>query len=110
VFFLIWGFKRYLTQLAMVTLVCGHCQRPSAHPVRKVVTKFTLFWIPLFPTSTKYVLQCTFCGFAQELPREEAERLAALPPAQPAPVEPQGGPQGEPQSQTLPSHYQDRAE
>jgi hypothetical protein len=81
VFFVIWGFKRYVSAIAMLTLVCGHCQRPTAHPLRKVVTKFTLFWIPLFPTSTKYVLQCSFCGYAQQLPQEEAERLQATAPA-----------------------------
>jgi hypothetical protein len=88
-FFVIWGFKRYLTQLAMVTLVCGHCQRPTAHPVRKVVTKFTLFWIPLFPTSTKYLLQCTFCGYGQYVSQDEAERLAVMPAT---PMEPQASP------------------
>ena len=78
-FFIIWGFRRYVSALAMLTLVCGHCQRPTAHPLRKVVTKFTLFWIPLFPTSTKYTLQCSFCGYAQHVPREEADRLIAEP-------------------------------
>ena len=103
-FFVIWGFKRYLTQLAMVTLVCGHCQRPTAHPVRKVVTKFTLFWIPLFPTRTKYLLQCTFCGYAQELPREEAERLVASPPAMPS-VSPTPG---VPSQESLPPEHRDQ--
>jgi hypothetical protein len=85
--FVIWGFRRYLTQLAIVTLVCGHCQRPTAHPVRKVVTRFTLFWIPLFATSKKYLLQCTFCGHAQYVAQDEAERLATMPgsPAEPEP-------------------------
>jgi hypothetical protein len=81
VFFVIWGFKRYVTALAMLTLVCGHCQRPTAHPLRKVVTKFTLFWIPLFPTSTKYVLQCSFCGYAQQVSKEESERLLVSAPS-----------------------------
>jgi hypothetical protein len=80
VFFVIWGFKRYVTALAMLTLVCGHCQRPTAHPLRKVVTKFTLFWIPLFPTSTKYALQCSFCGYAQQVSKEESERLQTTAP------------------------------
>jgi zinc-ribbon family len=77
VFFVIWGFKRYVTALAMLTLVCGHCQRPTAHPLRRVVTKFTLFWIPLFPTSTKFVLQCSYCGYSQQVSKEESERLQA---------------------------------
>jgi zinc-ribbon family len=86
-FFVIWGFKRYVSALAMLTLVCGHCHRPTAHPLRKVVTKFTLFWIPLFRTSTKYVLQCSYCGVAQTLPEAEAERLMAAAPTGEAHVE-----------------------
>lgn len=74
---IIWGFKRYVSTLAMLTLVCSRCSQPSAHPLRKLITKFTLFWIPLFPTSTKYTLQCTYCGFAQHIPKDEAERLVA---------------------------------
>ena len=85
-FFVIWGFRRYVTALGMLTLVCGHCQRPTAHPLRKVVTKFTLFWVPLFPTSTKYVLQCTFCGYAQQIGQDEADRLLASPPTPVAPT------------------------
>lgn len=89
--FIVWGFKRYVSTLAMLTLVCVGCHQPTAHPLRKVVTKFTLFWVPLFPTSTKYTLQCTFCGYAQQLPTEEAERLLAgqtQPPAQTVPGRP----------------------
>jgi hypothetical protein len=93
-FFIVWGFRRYATQLAMLTLVCGQCQRPTAHPLRRVVTKFTLFWIPLFRTSTKYTLQCTFCGAAQHVTPEEAERLLAAPPPMPTtPPEPSVPPQ-----------------
>jgi hypothetical protein len=99
-FFVIWGFKRYVSTLAMLTLVCGHCQRPTAHPLRKVVTKFTLFWIPLFRTSTKYVLQCSYCGVAQSLPESEAERLMAG--AQTG----QGNVEGSP-SNPLPPQYRD---
>ncbi len=99
-FFIIWGFRRYGTQLAMLTLVCGRCQRPTAHPLRKVVTKFTLFWIPLFRTSTKYTLQCTFCGAAQYVTPEEAERLQAAPPA-PEPTAPP--------TPSVPPQYQERS-
>jgi hypothetical protein len=99
-FFVIWGFKRYVSALAMLTLVCGRCQRPTAHPLRRVVTKFTLFWIPLFPTSTKYVLQCSFCGYTQQVPKEESERLMASAPGAVGPAE---------DSSRAPSAYDDPA-
>ncbi|WP_149181796.1 zinc-ribbon domain-containing protein [Streptomyces sp. TRM49041] len=74
---IIFGTKGYLYQLAMVTLVCGRCGHPAAHAVRKRVTKFTLFFVPLFPVSTSYRTQCAFCGAEQKITAEEAERLAA---------------------------------
>lgn len=74
---IIFGTKGYLYQLAILTLVCGHCGNPSAHTLRKRVTKFTLFFVPLFPVSTKYATQCTFCGAEQKVTGEQAERLQA---------------------------------
>ncbi|MDO0913183.1 zinc-ribbon domain-containing protein [Streptomyces sp. DT2A-34] len=72
---IIFGTKGYLYQLAILTLVCGQCGNPAAHTLRKRVTKFTLFFVPLFPISTKYATQCTFCGADQKVPQEQAEQL-----------------------------------
>lgn len=33
--------------------------------------------MPLFPFSTKYATQCTFCGAEQQVTREQAEQLQA---------------------------------
>jgi hypothetical protein len=74
---IIFGTRGYLFQLAMLTLVCGSCGNPAAHTLRKRVTKFTLFFVPLFPISSKYTTQCTFCGAQQRLPKEQAEQLQA---------------------------------
>ncbi|CAM5564323.1 zinc-ribbon domain-containing protein [Streptomyces xanthochromogenes] len=78
---IIFGTRGYLYQLAMLTLVCGRCGNPSAHAVRKYVTKFTLFFVPLFPLSTKFRTQCTFCGLEQQITKEQAEGLLAQPVA-----------------------------
>ncbi|MET8828638.1 zinc-ribbon domain-containing protein [Streptomyces sp. NPDC004610] len=74
---IIFGTKGYLYQLAILTLVCGRCGNPAAHTLRKRVTKFSLFFIPLFPVSTKYLTQCTFCGAEERVSEEQAERLQA---------------------------------
>ncbi|WNI22449.1 zinc-ribbon domain-containing protein [Streptomyces sp. ITFR-16] len=74
---IIFGTRGYLYQLAVLTLVCGWCGNPAAHTLRKRVTKFTLFFVPLFPISTKYATQCTFCGGEQKIPREQADQLLA---------------------------------
>ncbi|EGX58557.1 hypothetical protein SZN_17007 [Streptomyces zinciresistens K42] len=84
---IIFGTKGYLYQLAILTLVCGRCGNPAAHTLRKRVTKFTLFFVPLFPVSTKYATQCTFCGAEQHVGGEQAGQLQAQAAA--------GGPGGQ---------------
>ncbi|MFJ6760808.1 MULTISPECIES: zinc-ribbon domain-containing protein [unclassified Streptomyces] len=74
---IIFGTAGYLYQLAILMLTCRHCGTPAAHTVRKYVTKFTLFFVPLFPISTKFATQCTFCGMEQEVPKEWAEQSQA---------------------------------
>ncbi|MEU1178588.1 zinc-ribbon domain-containing protein [Streptomyces sp. NPDC005820] len=72
---IIFGTKGYLYRLAILTLVCGRCGNPAAHTLTKRVTKFTLFFVPLFPVSTTYLTQCTFCGAEEKVTGEQAERL-----------------------------------
>ncbi|MEV4056985.1 zinc-ribbon domain-containing protein [Amycolatopsis sp. NPDC049688] len=110
---LIWGWRTRIYVLAMTTFLCGRCGNPASHAVRKAVTKFTLFFIPLFPISVKYTAQCTFCGIENRIPKEDAVRLQAQEEqnqAQPqaAPGYPQQGlPQGLPQQGVQhPSGYQ----
>ncbi|WP_433545669.1 zinc-ribbon domain-containing protein [Streptomyces sp. CA-294286] len=74
---IIFGTKGYVHQMAMLMLLCGQCGNPAAHALRKRVTKFTLFFVPLFTVSSKYATQCTFCGAERRVEREEAERLQA---------------------------------
>ncbi|QKV79824.1 zinc-ribbon domain-containing protein [Amycolatopsis sp. Hca4] len=99
---LIWGWRTRIYVLAMTTFLCGRCGNPASHAVRKAVTKFTLFFIPLFPISVKYTAQCTFCGIENRIPKEDALRLQAQEEqgqAQaatgypPHPSQPQGFPQ-----------------
>jgi len=89
---IIFGTKGYLYQLAILTLVCGQCGNPSAHTLRKRVTKFSLFFVPLFPISTKHATQCTFCGAEQKVTKEQAEQLLAHAAAGPAGQGQQGRP------------------
>jgi hypothetical protein len=74
---IIFGTRGYLHQLAILTLVCGRCGNPAAHTLRKRVSKFTLFFVPLFAYSVKHSSQCTFCGAESELSAAEAESLLA---------------------------------
>ncbi|MEU5696483.1 zinc-ribbon domain-containing protein [Actinosynnema sp. NPDC020468] len=82
---IIWGYRTKVFVLAMLTLVCGQCGNPAAHALRKNVTKFTLFFIPLFPIGVKHSIQCAFCGVTNRLTKEQAQQLLA----QHQPVHPQ---------------------
>ncbi|WP_201298126.1 zinc-ribbon domain-containing protein [Nocardia sp. CY41] len=74
---LIWGWQKRIHTLAMITLLCGRCGNPAAHALRKLVTKFTLFFIPLFPLSTKHHLECTWCGASSPVAAPQLPDLLA---------------------------------
>ena len=98
----IYGWKTYVQVLAVLQLVCGQCGNASEHVLRKLTTKFTLFFIPLFPFSTKFSTQCTFCGMEQRITKEQAEQLQA----QAAGIQPQAQGYGQPQQQPGQQPYQ----
>ncbi|MFC5142203.1 zinc-ribbon domain-containing protein [Actinomycetospora rhizophila] len=81
---LIFGTRRTVTQLALVVLTCVNCHRSAANAILRAVTRFTLFFIPLFPVRTRWATQCTACGFLMWVEKGQAEQLAAAPPAPPA--------------------------
>ncbi len=74
---LIFGWQRRIHTLAMITLVCGRCGNPAAHALRKLVTKFTLFFVPLIPLSTKHYLECTWCGASSPIAAPQIPGLVA---------------------------------
>ncbi|ROS40580.1 zinc-ribbon domain-containing protein [Amycolatopsis thermoflava] len=82
---LIYGWRKSVQELATATYLCGNCQNPSAHALRRAVTKFTLFFIPLFPISSKYFTVCTFCGMTNKLTKDEAQQVQAMQQQAPAP-------------------------
>jgi hypothetical protein len=81
-FLIIWGFKTYTKTLAMLNLACrnGHV---AAHRLVKVTRKFTIFFIPLFPVSTKYVSVCAGCGLQLPWDKETADAAVAQASAEP---------------------------
>ncbi|HKS44128.1 MAG TPA: zinc-ribbon domain-containing protein [Amycolatopsis sp.] len=75
---LIYGWRKRVLHLATATYLCGQCHNPTAHALRRAVTKFTLFFIPLFPISSKYFTVCTFCGATNQLSKAEAQQVLAV--------------------------------
>lgn len=81
---IIFGTRRTVAQLALVVLTCANCHRSAAHALLKAVTKFTLFFVPLFAVRTRYGHQCTACGVLTWIDKAQAEQLRQAPPAPPA--------------------------
>jgi len=74
---LIFGLSAKQLLLATLSYVCEVCGNQAAHQLVKRVNRFTLFFIPLFPVSTRYIDTCSFCGRSIEVPRDRAEVAAA---------------------------------
>ena len=67
-----------VTEVLLSTLVftCETCGSNAAHQLTKQNRKFSLFFIPLFSVSTKYLDRCTACGRIIEVSKEQAESAA----------------------------------
>lgn len=73
---LIFGLGVSESLLATLVFVCETCGNNAAHQLIKRVRKLSLFFIPIFPVSTKYVDGCTACGRMLEVSRDQAEMAA----------------------------------
>jgi len=69
---LILGFGVSDVLLGTLVYVCDRCGQNAAHEVVKRVRKFTLFFVPLFPASTRHLDTCTACGRTVELSQQQA--------------------------------------
>ncbi len=74
----IFGFRRTLATMAMLTLACrnGHV---AAHRLIKATRWFTLFFIPRIPYNSKYLTVCAQCGTQVAWSRADAEAAARAP-------------------------------
>ena len=66
---LIIGFgQRKTQQLGTIGLMdCPRCGNTSEWPVHRERTYFSLFFIPLIPYSTRYLLSCPVCRESREI-------------------------------------------
>jgi hypothetical protein len=73
------GVRVYSDLLATVAYVCENCGQHAAHYLTKRIRRITVFFLPLFPMSTKYVDTCFHCGRVLQIPRQRAEAAARQP-------------------------------
>ncbi len=77
--FIIWGFRNTEKILGYTEQPyrCTHCNNVAHHKVFRRIHWFTLFWIPIIPTSFKYFGCCPICNYGQQLKKEQAMELAS---------------------------------
>jgi hypothetical protein len=75
---IIFGTRSTLQMLALLHFVCGHCSNPAAQRVMKRVLKFTLFFVPLFPLSKAYYVECVYCGQQSYIDRAQADNYVTF--------------------------------
>lgn len=73
---LIIGMSMKTVLVALFTYVCERCGTAAAHEVTRHVRRVTLFFIPLFPVSTRYRDRCTACGRVNDISAEQADWAA----------------------------------
>ena len=75
--FILFGTRAMVRVLATVSYLCTQTNQPAAHRLVKVTRWFTLFFIPIFPFSRRYVLTCIACGQQSKLTQEQADQIVA---------------------------------
>ncbi|MGX6603340.1 zinc-ribbon domain-containing protein [Micromonosporaceae bacterium Da 78-11] len=75
--FLIFGFRTKGFPQGWVAMVCQVCGQAGNLFLIREVTKFSLFFIPLFPVRTRYVAECQnpMCRTRHKVSGSEARRL-----------------------------------
>jgi len=81
----IYGFRSRNKVMGQTQSVCPQCQRSGFQTVVRSSRWFTLYFIPLFPYSTKTIARCNLCGFQYAIDNKQANVL--FPQGQPAPQE-----------------------
>ncbi|GLY99905.1 zinc-ribbon domain-containing protein [Actinoplanes sp. NBRC 103695] len=66
--FILFGFRTSDQRLGVRTMLCDVCGNTAAQGLVKRTTKFTLFFIPLFPVKRPtYFRECTHCGAGRQV-------------------------------------------
>lgn len=74
---IIFGFGHQKSQTLgqIPNMDCPRCNNTSQWPIFKVRTYFSLFFIPLIPYKTQYLLACPVCRETREITEGEKDRF-----------------------------------
>ncbi|MFZ7089273.1 zinc-ribbon domain-containing protein [Curtobacterium sp. RRHDQ10] len=74
---IIFGTRGMSKLLGVLFYACAYCHQEAAQRLVQRATWFTLFFIPVFPFSTRRTISCAYCGGQTDLDKETAERFVA---------------------------------
>ena len=57
---------------------CNHCGNDDYWVLTRIMTWFTLFFVPIFPYSIKYFLSCPVCQYGLTLDSKQSDELRPL--------------------------------
>lgn len=57
---------------------CNHCNNDEYWVLTRIMTWFTLFFIPVFPYEIKYFLSCPICQYGLTLKKEQIDEIKPL--------------------------------
>lgn len=80
---IIFGFGDRKTKLlgSIGTMDCPRCGNSSEWPIHQQRSYFSLFFIPLIPYSTRYLLSCPVCRETREISAQEKDRFLGRSPS-----------------------------
>jgi hypothetical protein len=85
---IIYGYKRASTVMGRTQQGCATCRQMTPQTVGRTRTWATLFWVKIFPISTKTVMRCNVCGNQVKIENAQADawfpKMPAGAPQQPA--------------------------
>jgi hypothetical protein len=77
--FIIFGWRTIVKYIGMVfKKMCDHCHNEDYWTLTKSTRWFTLFFIPVIPTSSKYFLACPVCKYGFALNSAQMDSIKPL--------------------------------
>lgn len=74
---ILFGYKQTVKELARVQGQCPSCHMQSWLVGFRVLSWFTLFFIPVLPLWISRKMQCGTCGVTQKISKEQADQMVA---------------------------------
>ena len=72
---IIYGYRTRNKPLGQMQYVCPKCSQNANHTVVKTQYMMTLFFVPLFPVSSKYTATCNNCRFQEKVEKQQAKQM-----------------------------------